>query len=81
VIFRPTPGQEEKNAEFLVRAGAARHAGTVGEVAATVSRWLSHPGELERARDAAGRIARPHAAETIARRVLEGIPHGSSRRG
>lgn len=70
VVFKPTPGQEDKNAEYLVAAGAARLASSVGEVAATVEEWLSHPGELERMRAAAGRIARPHAAETIARRVL-----------
>jgi len=71
VVFKPTPGQEDKNAEYLVAAGAARHADSVDEVADTVERWLSRPDELERVREAAGRIARPHAAETIARRVLE----------
>ena len=81
VIFKPTPGQEDRNAEYLVAAGAARHADTVDEVAETVGFWLSHPEELERVRAAAGRIARPHAAETIARRVLEGLPHGDPRRG
>jgi processive 1,2-diacylglycerol beta-glucosyltransferase len=81
VVFKPTPGQEERNAEVLVRAGAARHAGSVDEVAATVSRWLSHPDEVERVREAASRIARPHAAETIAGRVLDGLGHGGHRRG
>ena len=79
VIFKPTPGQEEKNAAYLVSEGAARHANSVDEVAATVSLWLANPAERERVRQAAGRIAAPHAAETIARRVLESIPHG--RRG
>jgi processive 1,2-diacylglycerol beta-glucosyltransferase len=70
VVFKPTPGQEDKNAEYLVAAGAARHADSVDEVAETVEGWLSHPHELEQVREAAGRIARPQAAETIARRVL-----------
>ena len=80
VIFRPTPGQEDKNAEYLVTAGAARHADSVDDVAETVSRWLARPAERERVREAAARIAVPHAAETIARRVLEGLAHGAARR-
>jgi processive 1,2-diacylglycerol beta-glucosyltransferase len=79
VVFRPTPGQEDKNAEYLVAAGAARHAESADEVASMVGEWLSHPQELERVREAAGRIARPHAAETIARRVLEGLSQGDRR--
>ena len=80
VIFKPTPGQEDRNAEYLVAAGAARHADSVDDVAATVSSWLSHPEELERVRGAAGRIARPDAAAIIARRVLEGLGRGERRR-
>ncbi len=81
VVFKPTPGQEDRNAEYLVQAGAARLADSVEEVAATVSRWLAHPAELERVREAAGRIARPQAAATIAGRVLEGLNRGAQRRG
>ena len=80
VIFKPTPGQEDRNADYLVSAGAARHANTVEEVAATVSGWLARPDELARVREAVGRIARPEAAATIARRVLEGITRGERRR-
>ena len=81
VIFKPTPGQEVKNAEYLESAGAARHADSVEEVAATVSDWLSHPDARERVRQAAARIAAPRAAETIARRVLEGLASRSGQRG
>ena len=63
-----------------VSEGIAR-ARTIEEVAATVSRWLAHPDELERVREAAGRIARPDAAASIARRVLEGVAQGAPRRG
>ena len=81
VVFKPTPGQEDRNAEYLVSAGAARLADSVEEVAATVSRWLAHPDELERVREAAGRIARPDAAASIARHVLEGLVQGAQRHG
>jgi processive 1,2-diacylglycerol beta-glucosyltransferase len=70
VVFKPTPGQEVRNARFLSGAGAAVHADTVEEVAATLTLWLAEPGERERVREAQARIARPDAAERIARRVL-----------
>jgi processive 1,2-diacylglycerol beta-glucosyltransferase len=70
VVFKPTPGQEVRNARFLASAGAAVHADSVDEVAATVARWLADPGERERVRAAQARLARPGAAEAIARRVL-----------
>jgi processive 1,2-diacylglycerol beta-glucosyltransferase len=71
VIFHPTPGQEVSNAEYLESGGAAVHADSVEEVEATVTRWLTEPATRERVREAAGRLAAPHAAETIARCVLE----------
>jgi processive 1,2-diacylglycerol beta-glucosyltransferase len=74
VVFRPTPGQEVGNARFLEAGGAAVHADSLDTVAATVQRWLDDPAALARAREAAARLARPRAAEEIARRVLESLP-------
>jgi len=74
VVFRPTPGQEVRNSQYLESGGAAVHADSAEMVAATVSRWLDDPAERERVRANAARLARPQAAETIARRVLEAIP-------
>ena len=74
VVFRPTPGQEVSNAQFLESERAALHADTIDEVEAAVTRLLRDPQEAARMREAEGRIAAPHAAETIARRVLESIP-------
>ena len=73
VVYRPTPGQEEANARFLEAGGAAVHADSLDTVAATVARWLGDPKALQRARDNAGRLARPHAAMDIATRVLESV--------
>lgn len=74
VVFRPTPGQEVRNAEYLEAGGAAVHADSVESVAATVGRWLADPAARERVRQNAARLARPVAAETIARRVLADLP-------
>jgi UDP-N-acetylglucosamine:LPS N-acetylglucosamine transferase len=38
-----------------------------------VSRWLSDPEALRRARENAAALAKPDAAEAIARRVLESV--------
>lgn len=73
VIFKPTPGQEVANAEYLVGAGAAVHADSSDDVATRVSAWLSDPDARERVRDVAGRLGAPHAARDIATRVLSGI--------
>jgi processive 1,2-diacylglycerol beta-glucosyltransferase len=70
VVFRPTPGQEVRNALYLESGGAAIHAEALDDVAFAVSRWLRHPELRERARAHALALARPDAADTIARAVL-----------
>ncbi|HUK62823.1 MAG TPA: glycosyltransferase, partial [Dongiaceae bacterium] len=77
VVFRPTPGQEVRNAQYLEQAGAAVHADSVDEVAATVGRWLSDREERARVCAAAARIARPDAARVIAERVLSAVGSGA----
>ena len=37
VVFKPTPGQEVRNAEYLERSGCAVHADSIAEVEATVA--------------------------------------------
>ncbi|MGH7726462.1 MAG: MGDG synthase family glycosyltransferase, partial [Candidatus Eiseniibacteriota bacterium] len=71
VVFRPTPGQEEKNSLALSVAGAAVRARTFEQVASGVERILAHPALATSMREACRLLARPHAAEDIARRVLE----------
>jgi len=71
VVYRPTPGQEVRNADLLQAHGAAVHADTLEEVEAAVQRWLSDRIALESARVGAAKLARPHAADTIAEFVLE----------
>lgn len=74
VVFRPTPGQEVANANYLEAGSAAVLADSIDEVASTAGRWLADPQERERIRANQAHLARPLAAETIARRVLEAIP-------
>ncbi len=73
VVFRPTPGQEVRNTQYLESGGAAVHASTVEDVALTVERWLADPAARARVRENAGQLAHPNAAADIAARVLEAI--------
>jgi len=77
VIFKPTPGQEVRNARYLEAAGAALHADSEAEVEQVVSRLLADAGARAGVRERASAIAAPHAAETIARRVLADIGVGA----
>ncbi len=81
VVFRPTPGQEVANAHVLEAGGAAVHADSADRVAATVAGWLADPRARERVRETALALARPQAAEAIARRVLEAVPSAVGRAG
>lgn len=73
VVFRPTPGQEVRNAQYLESGGAAVHADSIETVATTVSRWLGDASARERVRENAARLARPQAAQSIAHEVLAAI--------
>ncbi len=70
VVFRPTPGQEERNSLALSVAGAAIRARTFEQVASGVERILTHAALAESMRQACRLLARPHAAEDVARGVL-----------
>ncbi len=73
VIFKPTPGQEVRNARYLEAAGAALHADSEAEVEAAVAALLADAGARAELRENALRIAAPRAAEVIVRRVLADI--------
>src|SRR5262249_56999621 len=79
VIFRPTPGQEERNSEALTTAGAALRARALEQVAESVERILSHPSLARSMRRACEDLGRPEAAAMIPTDVLEEV-HGSASR-
>ena len=80
VVFRPTPGQEEKSSLALSVAGAAVRARSFEQVGSAVERILAHPALAASMREACFQLARPHAAEDIARQVL-GLPVGAGKPG
>ena len=73
VVFRPTPGQEEKNSLALSVAGAAVRARTFEQVGSSIERILAYPALQASMREACRQLARPRAAFDGARQVL-GLP-------
>jgi processive 1,2-diacylglycerol beta-glucosyltransferase len=81
VVFRPTPGQEVRNALYLESGGAAIHAESLDDVGNAVDRWLRDPAARARACAHALALAKPEAVEAIARAVLAAAREHLAMRG
>jgi processive 1,2-diacylglycerol beta-glucosyltransferase len=73
VVVQPIPGQEEKNATYLLEQGVGIWCANLHTLAFKVRSVLEEPGRLAAMQANARRIARPHAAETVARWVVDAI--------
>ena len=62
VLYRPLPGQEERNMRVLSGAGAAVAARRIGELPAVLTAILTNPERRELMIAAARRLGRPNAA-------------------
>lgn len=71
VLYRRLPGQEDGNVPYVVSHGAGVWAPRPDQVAHAVQSWLSRPASLRRAREACKRLAKPDAANEIARLIME----------
>lgn len=71
LIVQPIPGQEERNAEFLMRHGAAERAETLEELAQRAQALFGQRARLDRLRENGRALARPHAATDAANAVRE----------
>ncbi len=70
VIIHPIPGQEQRNCDYLLEAGAAIRVNHVRLLGHRVSELLADPARLGAMRQAARRLARPSAAGDIVRDIL-----------
>jgi processive 1,2-diacylglycerol beta-glucosyltransferase len=70
VIVHPIPGQEERNADHLLEAGAAIRCNNLPALAWKIDRLLDDPARLAAMRANARRIARPQAARDVAVTLL-----------
>ena len=69
-LIEPIPGQEERNADHLLEAGAAIRCNNLPAAAWKIAALLDDPARLNRMRDAARTLAKPGAAAAIAEDAL-----------
>ena len=71
VITNPIPGQEERNSDHLLEAGAAIRCNNLPTLAYKIDRLLADPARFAAMRRNAQSLGRPNAARDIVRKVLE----------
>jgi processive 1,2-diacylglycerol beta-glucosyltransferase len=69
-LIEPIPGQEERNADHLLEAGAAIRCNNFPAAAWKITKLLDDPARLSRMREAARGLGRPGAAAAIAEDAL-----------
>lgn len=69
-LIEPIPGQEERNADHLLEAGAAIRCNNLPAAAWKIAVLLDDPARLARMRDDARNMAKPNAAAIIAEDAL-----------
>jgi processive 1,2-diacylglycerol beta-glucosyltransferase len=69
-LIEPIPGQEERNADHLLEAGAAIRCNNLPAAAWKIAALLDDSARLTRMRDAARSLGRPSAAAAIAEDAL-----------
>ena len=71
IVATPIPGQEERNADFLLEHGAALKAYDEAGLEFRVKSLINNPALLTRLRENTRRLAKPDAAERILKLVME----------
>ena len=74
VVLDPIGGQEERNADVLLEAGAAVKCTEVTVLNHKLQRLLDDPARIATMSENARRLGRPHAADAVTRIVLESPP-------
>lgn len=69
IVISPIPGQEERNADYLLESGAALKAHDASVLEFKVMELLKNPSKIKEMRAAAIRIGKPCAATEILNRV------------
>ncbi len=72
ILFKPGPGQEAANVDFLARHGVAFRGESVSEVIRVLEYCVANPDTVYEIKHRAWSLGRPNAASEIANRILEG---------
>lgn len=73
LVFRPLPGQEERNCDFLQESGAAIRVHDYEELHFRLMRFLHQPEILDEMKQHARRVGRPRSAFAVAESLLRGL--------
>ena len=73
VVFRPLPGQEERNCDFLQESGAGVRVHDHEELHFRLKHFLHDPHRLAEMKANALRLGRPRSAFAVAERLLQGF--------
>ncbi len=72
LLVSPIPGQEERNADYLLEAGAAIKAVDAATLQFKLAALLAEPARLRLMAGAAAKIARPDAAARVVQQIAAG---------
>jgi processive 1,2-diacylglycerol beta-glucosyltransferase len=70
ILFRPGPGQEQANVEFLARHGGALSGESPSDVVSALKRCVDNPSLVVRMKRQAKELGRPLAAKQVAEHIL-----------
>jgi processive 1,2-diacylglycerol beta-glucosyltransferase len=70
VIVNPIPGQEERNSDHLLEEGVAIRCNNLPVLADKLDRLLADPVRMNAMRANASRLARPHAASDVVKKLI-----------
>nr|WP_315472307.1 glycosyltransferase [uncultured Undibacterium sp.] len=70
IVNAPIPGQEERNADYVMEQGAALKAVDSLALEFRLRELIAHPEKLQAMREQARRLGRPHAAQVVFDRVI-----------
>lgn len=71
ILNEPIPGQEERNADYLLEQGVALKASSAATLQYRISDLLGNPGKLAAMRSRAAALGRANAARDVAETVLD----------
>ncbi|MFA5974670.1 MAG: glycosyltransferase [Elusimicrobiota bacterium] len=79
VITNPIPGQEERNARYLLKRGVAEEANDPQTISDIVNNLITHPTKLRRMAEKTKEVALPYAAMEIARHIFRIVSSADGR--
>jgi len=71
IVFKPIPGQEEDNAEYIEEIGAGRIARTDHDLIRILGELITNPQKITKMRNAAAQALPRHSAEKAVNSILE----------